>query len=218
VAFVVAACLLIYALVSLAGVFVDLSQLALVPKRPIAARPPDGLTAGEALTLLIRIFLMGIAVLTGVFFLVWVYRAYKNLKALGATDLNYSPGWAIGGFFVPILNIVRPYQVISEIWKASAYKARRSRGASWLYEPTPIFITAWWGLWLFSGFFDLLSATLIFGLEQGNVVSAARYRILSYIANIACAALAGAVVLKITRKQEEANKANSEIERTLRWA
>ena len=220
VAFAVAACLSVYALISLAGVAVDVSQLEIVPKRPmVVARPSDGLTAAEALTLLIRVFLMGVALFTGVFFLVWIYRAHKNLKALGATDLNYSPGWAIGGFFVPILNIVRPYQVITEIWKASAYKARRSRGASWLYEPLPIFITAWWGLWLFSGFLDFLSATMILGLGRGNEASAAgQYRILSYIANIACAALAAAVVLKINAKQEEANKANSEIERTLRWA
>ena len=211
VAHAVAGCLLIYALISLAGAVVALSQIALEPNKPaVVARPTDILPAGEVLTLLIRVVLMAVALLSALFFLIWIYRAHRNLKALGATDLSYSPGWAVGGFFVPILNIVRPYQVISEIWKASAYRARRSRGASWIYESTPVFVTAWWGLWLFSGFLDFITATMIFGVGQGNEAPVIRYRLLSYLANIACAALAVAVVLKINASQEEANRVNSE--------
>jgi hypothetical protein len=213
VAFAFAGCLLIYALISLAGAFAEL-QIALAPNKPIVVtRPTDVVTPGEVLTLLIRIVLMGVALLSALFFLIWIYRAHKNLRALGATDLSYSPAWAVGGFFVPILNIVRPYQVMSEIWKASAYRARRSRGPSWIYESTPIFVTAWWGLWLFSGFLDFITATMIFGAGRGNAASVSRYRILSYVANIACAALATAVVLKISAKQEQANRVNSEMAR-----
>ena len=211
VAFAVAGCLLIYALISLGGAVLELSQIALAPARPTAAAGlTDVWAPGELLTLLIRIILMGVALVTAVFFLTWIYRAHKNLKALGAADLSYSPGWAVGGFFVPILNIVRPYQVISEIWKASAHRARRSRGPSWIYESTPIFVTAWWGLWLFSGFLEFITATMILGAGQGNEASVSRYRILSYVANIVCAALAAAVVLKITARQEEANRVNDD--------
>lgn len=51
-----------------------------------------------------------------VLFLVWFYKAYKNLPALEASRLEYTPGWAVGGWFVPFLNLVRPYQVAREIW------------------------------------------------------------------------------------------------------
>ena len=39
--------------------------------------------------------------------------------ALGANNLKYTPKWAVGCFFVPFLNLVMPYQVVREIWKAS---------------------------------------------------------------------------------------------------
>ena len=38
---------------------------------------------------------------TGIFFLLWFHRAYRNLPALG--DRRYGTGWAIGGWFVPVL-------------------------------------------------------------------------------------------------------------------
>lgn len=43
-------------------------------------------------------------------FLVWFWLAYRNLDAL---DLRrrYGTGWAIGGWFVPFLNLARPKQV-----------------------------------------------------------------------------------------------------------
>src|SRR6185437_9304082 len=47
-------------------------------------------------------------------FLMWFYRVHKNLLALRAANLEYSPGWAVGGFFVPFLNLVRPMHVMRE--------------------------------------------------------------------------------------------------------
>jgi hypothetical protein len=58
-------------------------------------------------------------IVASILFLIWFHRAYKNLRPLGAVNLTYSPGWAVGGFFVPFLNLVRPFQVMREIWKAS---------------------------------------------------------------------------------------------------
>ncbi|QYO65100.1 DUF4328 domain-containing protein [Leptolyngbya sp. 7M] len=52
-------------------------------------------------------FPVGIA--TIVLFLVWLYRAHKNLFSLKPTHLDFSPGWAVGWWFIPFLNLVRPY-------------------------------------------------------------------------------------------------------------
>jgi hypothetical protein len=210
VAFVIAAGLSVYVLISLAGAILDISQIESLSNTPRGLRMPSiELTASEAATLLIRVLLIGIAMVTGVFFLIWIYRAHKNLRALGATDLKYSPGWAIGGFFIPVLNVVRPYQVVTEIWKASGPGARRSGGASWIYESPPVFISLWWGLWLLSGFLDFISVVMVFGAGQADqLVVASRYRIVYYLTSVACAALAIAVVLKINARQENANRMN----------
>src|SRR5215510_14201591 len=43
----------------------------------------------------------------GIVFLAWFHRAHLNLPALGARGLTYTSGWAIGAWFVPILNLFR---------------------------------------------------------------------------------------------------------------
>ena len=131
-AFFVAGCLSLYILLSLISAVVDFSRIELSSKIAAGVRVPAAqVTNSDALTLLIRLSLVVVVLLTTVSFLAWIYRAHKNLKALGAMDLKYSPGWAIGGFFVPLLNMVRPYQVVTEIWKARASEAHRSRGTVW---------------------------------------------------------------------------------------
>ncbi|MFC1995866.1 DUF4328 domain-containing protein [Chloroflexota bacterium] len=44
-------------------------------------------------------------VITAVLFYMWIHRAHRNLPSLGVSGLKYSPGWAVGGFFIPILNL-----------------------------------------------------------------------------------------------------------------
>jgi len=210
-AFLVAGCLALYILISLIGAVVDASQVVrFTNATAVLSSPTSEVIAGEALTLLIRLSLIGVALLTAVAFLFWIYRAHKNLKALGATDLKFSPGWAIGGFFVPILNIVRPYQVVTEIWKASAAGARRSATLNWTYEQTPLFISLWWGSWLISRFMDSLSVFVVFGAgERDQLLVASRYRLVYDVISIAAAALAMTVVLAINARQERSNRSNS---------
>jgi hypothetical protein len=53
-------------------------------------------------------------------FCFWIYRASRNLRSLGVEKQRFSPAWAVGWWFVPIMFWFRPYQVAAEIWKSSA--------------------------------------------------------------------------------------------------
>jgi len=64
------------------------------------------------------LYLLAVAV-AGIAFLVWFRRAWRNLKSLGGRDLKYSTAWVVGGFFVPIMNLYRPIQVMREVWHGS---------------------------------------------------------------------------------------------------
>ena len=210
VALVVVGLLALFILVSIASSVVDISLLQLLSKTTVARTTPAGVTEGVILSLILRVLLVGVVLVTAVFFLIWIYRAHKNLNALGATELKYSPGWAVGGFFVPLLNIFRPYQVVAEIWKASSKGARRGGGTNWKFEQIPAYFGLWWGLWLFSGFLDFFSAFMIFGAGPTNQqLVASRYRLVYDIVSIGCAILAMAVVLRTTARQETTNRANS---------
>ncbi len=71
----------------------------------------------------------------------WTYRASANAHAI-SDEMTITPGWAVGWYFVPIMNLVRPYQGMREIWLASHFRG------NWHGEPAPGLLGWWWGLWL----------------------------------------------------------------------
>jgi len=81
-------------------------------------------------------------------FLMWFHRTHRNLRALGAKNLKYSPGWAVGAWFIPILNLFRPYQIMAEVWRGSdpmpltTQSSYAGRGAV-----SPL-LGWWWALWI----------------------------------------------------------------------
>ena len=52
-------------------------------------------------------------------FCVWIRRANVNADALVASGMEFTPGWAVGWFFVPFANLYKPYQAMAEIYRAS---------------------------------------------------------------------------------------------------
>lgn len=54
-------------------------------------------------------------IITSVFFLMWFRRAYNNLHQK-VENLSFTEGWAVGSWFVPILNLIRPYQIMKELY------------------------------------------------------------------------------------------------------
>jgi Domain of unknown function (DUF4328) len=81
-----------------------------------------------------------------VLFCIWIYRASYNARQLGATDMRFSPGWAVGWYFIPIANLWKPYQAMCEIWQASANPAH------WQQQPRGPILPLWWTFFLLSNF------------------------------------------------------------------
>ncbi len=57
--------------------------------------------------------------ISGISFLVWLYRANSNLQELGTRNPRFSSWGSIGWFLVPVFNLFRPYQIVSEIYTES---------------------------------------------------------------------------------------------------
>lgn len=51
-----------------------------------------------------------------VLFILWFRRAYNNLNLSFKANTKYAEGWAAGAWFVPFINLVRPYFIMQEIW------------------------------------------------------------------------------------------------------
>lgn len=60
--------------------------------------------------------IFGLAYLVGaVYFISWFRRAYYNLHLL-RNDLRYSEDWALTAWLIPLLNLVEPIRIMSELF------------------------------------------------------------------------------------------------------
>jgi len=136
---------------------------------------------------------------TAIPFLMWFHRAHKNLPALGAADLKYSPRWAVGGWFVPFLNLVRPHQVAQEIWQWSD----PVRSTPQVLQQNPVgkspLITAWWSVFLLSQFASNMGGRMLFREEIDSLRIGTLVVLVSDVLSVVAAILA---ILMIRRIEE----------------
>lgn len=152
---------------------------------------------------LVGIVTLCIIVACAVAFLMWFHRVHRNLPALGAVNIKYSPRWAVGGFFVPILNLYRPYQVMKEVW-AGSDKQVVGDGAIDVGKPSGSALVGWWwAFWILSGIIGQLSGRMYFRAESAMEYVAADYSsIVSSGFSIIAALLAIQVVRSVTANQD----------------
>lgn len=83
-----------------------------------------------------------------VLFIRWFNRAYSNLPALRSRP-RFKRGWAIGGWFVPILWFWRPKQIANDIWRGSDPSPRSLQITKTGVGPL---LGLWWAAWIIGGF------------------------------------------------------------------
>lgn len=153
---------------------------------------PKDVGSTEAGLLIVQfiLFLVG-AVVT----LRWIYLAHVNARALGASDMVVSPGWAVGWFFVPLMNLFMPFVAMRELWKASA------RPADWQMEPVPAGLVLWWVLWVASGVTGMISFSLAMNVE--TMAGADIFTFVSDLVYIGAALLLAWIVGRIQAMQSQ---------------
>ena len=138
-------------------------------------------------------------------FLMWLFRTYKNVRALGAGDLRYKPGWSIGAWFIPFFNFVGPKQIVNDAWRASDPDLPPAAGGTWRGAAIPAALFGWWwAAWIVTSvlantsFRVNLSAETLKELRDASAVDFA-----SDLSTIPACLLCAAVVAAITRRQNE---------------
>lgn len=146
-------------------------------------------------------------VAAGVAFLIWIHRAHRNLPSLHAADLRFTPGWAVGWFFVPIMSLFRPYQVASEIWKASDPNVDTIDNTSWKNVATSPIVGWWWAFFLITSYLGLFAARAILsGEELSDLLTATYAYMVSDAIDIVGIIITILMVRKISQFQEAKNK------------
>ncbi len=84
-------------------------------------------------------------------FIQWFRRAYFNLH-LKVKTLVHDEGWASGCWFVPVVCLYRPFQIMKELFQKTEKILYSSDDG---FKKTVNFrlLNWWWGFWLFSNFF-----------------------------------------------------------------
>ena len=135
------------------------------------------------------------SVFCAILFLMWKHRASKNLAPLGVSNQRFSPRWAVAYYFIPILNLFRPYQLMKEIYLHSG-----GGGAS---TPSESILAAWWGMFLISGYFNKGIARQIFKENDIDALIELSYaNIVGDFLIIVEGILVFVVVRRITENQE----------------
>lgn len=144
-----------------------------------------------------------ISLITATLFIYWFYLSHRNLKALGNRHLEYSPKWAIGGFLVPFLNLVRPYQVMKEIWiKSNPDINNEVIPVSPIKQSGWELVKLWWFLFLFSNFLPFV-ALRFWSQEESidNYIMGDWISISSDIISIVAAIITIRLINRIVRNQ-----------------
>jgi hypothetical protein len=126
----------------------DYYQWRLAQRMEVGAATLDEYLSNETIQTFVIFGEFTAYAIAGIFFLRWFHRAYANLRAFGTEGLPHGPGWAVGYWFVPIINLVRPAAVAADIWKASDPDGDPS---SWKKRRTSALIVCWWLAFIFSG-------------------------------------------------------------------
>jgi hypothetical protein len=200
------------AAVALLGVMIGLEVVGACLEYPLM-RPFLAEARGEALTdgQLIAVGLTALGyvlvyfaafIATVVAYCMWVHRAHRNLRALGVPDLVFTPGWAVGWYFVPIMNLFRPCQAMAELWRASTTPPAPDRPAGWKETALPGLVGVWWGAYVLSGVLTRVSMRLGAGDTPGILTASVLTSIVASLAMI----VAGVAVIRLIRRIDQAQE------------
>lgn len=88
--------------------------------------------------------LLGVLAITGVAFVIWAVRAYRNLPALAIEERRYWTIWLVVGWIIPGANLLVPKLVVDDLWRASSPEAGVLGGDGWQRRPVASIVNRWW--------------------------------------------------------------------------
>jgi hypothetical protein len=143
-----------------------------------------------------------------VLLIIWLYRAAKNNEALGRQYPRLGPGWAIGGWFIPVANLVIPFIIMDDVWRGADPSTARgdpnwrrssTLGAIWAWLVTAVIFTIPSAIASSSG--DVRAD------EPEKVRRDDTLRIIATVGGIVAAVFAIVVIRRIAVRQEECLRA-----------
>lgn len=87
-----------------------------------------------------------------ILFVVWMYRISKNMRILNSS-YEYKDYWAWLAWFIPVIHLFKPYQIMYSIWEKSGLLNKSTRMSQilqiWWASHVAIYIMSYWQLYVF---------------------------------------------------------------------
>jgi hypothetical protein len=93
----------------------------------------------QALVAIVQVRLL---LFTAIIFGMWTYRMSWNAHSIDESSMEISPGWAVGYYFIPVVNLWKPYSAIKDTFKTFTSQEEPISGGSAL--------GFWWFCWIVS--------------------------------------------------------------------
>ena len=184
-------------LVDLVAVWSSIAELNLVDRIESGALVEDSeIDANDARQGSMGLVQLALYIAGAVVFIRWLRAAYRNADVVAPGLRRYGHGWAIGGWFVPILAAWRPKQILNDVWRAGSASPSAD-------ERPPVLLLAWWLSWLAGTLLSQAAGRA--GVSQDSLDELRTVDILYIVSDswdAVVALMAVAVVLHITRRLE----------------
>lgn len=148
-----------------------------------------------------------VTLLSAITFLLWYSRAYRNIIALGVRRPRYGTRWAVAYWFIPIVNLFRPKQVMNDIWRGSDPELPADANG-WANRDVSPLLHWWWAVWLLSAFVSNIAIRASFDADPfapmpDEIRREAIAYVLADVVDVIAGVLAILVIRKLTARQQE---------------
>lgn len=135
---------------------------------------------------------------TAVLWCIWQHRAHSNLRSFGRIGLSYTPGWAVGWWFIPFASLWKPLGAMSELWKASE---PTDDPKGWWRARAWSVLGLWWACWIGGNLLDIVASAMQQESDLSSVASSDIVAVLARLVEIAAAICAVLILRDILGRQ-----------------
>jgi hypothetical protein len=168
--------------------------------------PQASLEAIDQRSVILSVSLIALTIAAVVLFCLVMARGNRNARAFNRMPVTFTPGWAAGYFFVPVLSLWKPFQVMKEIWRASEPHPDPRLDLS--FTEVSGLVPAWWAAYVLHAIVGQVSLRMNGSLANAqDFVRAAWVDVISSVVSIMAALLAAALVRALSRRQDECARA-----------
>ena len=122
-------------------------------------------------------------------FLAWLSRIVENVPALGARKPSVSPRAAIGWWFVPFANLIKPYLIVRDVHDRLAPAEAR---------PGRALVRSWWLVWLAGNILSNVALRVVLG--EPDTVDDLRLEFGLFAASDAATTVAAVLAVLLVRR------------------